>query len=289
MQATNNPAQPPALPRLITSTEKEPYYLNTDSSDTELTDAESSGSTAVIIRTTDLVRSSQSLQVTPYGSPASYRSQGYLEEGPLRAIAHRPKKQPEPSTSPSQPGAIAIPARNPILEPRKLAPDSYGNEIPMDAKWTRVRRSLISPEVLEQDGLRYEAYVKSYQLRGPIDSMLTPTSGFQNSWLSWVFSVERRSNASQHAPKLFEMLVLGSSTTKHHQQNLHDQSSAPCNTRDRTRPQHQKAILLITATADSTSILARTLHRRLALTLHARDIPIHMGSHQRHRPHDQDH
>jgi hypothetical protein len=39
-----------------------------------------------------------------------------------------------------------------------LAPDSQGREIPLDAKWTRVRRDLISIEVLDLEGKRYEAY-----------------------------------------------------------------------------------------------------------------------------------
>ncbi|KAI3320433.1 hypothetical protein HD806DRAFT_232450 [Xylariaceae sp. AK1471] len=38
-----------------------------------------------------------------------------------------------------------------------LGPDSQGREIPLDAKWTRIRRSLVSPEVLAREGLRYEA------------------------------------------------------------------------------------------------------------------------------------
>ncbi|KAJ8110495.1 hypothetical protein ONZ43_g5855 [Nemania bipapillata] len=39
----------------------------------------------------------------------------------------------------------------------RLGPDSQGREIPLDAKWTRIRRSLVSPEVLAREGLRYEA------------------------------------------------------------------------------------------------------------------------------------
>ncbi|KAI0166208.1 hypothetical protein GGR57DRAFT_16592 [Xylariaceae sp. FL1272] len=39
----------------------------------------------------------------------------------------------------------------------RLGPDSQGREIPLDAKWTRIRRSLISPEILAQEGYRYEA------------------------------------------------------------------------------------------------------------------------------------
>ncbi|KAI0103829.1 hypothetical protein GGR51DRAFT_243619 [Nemania sp. FL0031] len=41
--------------------------------------------------------------------------------------------------------------------PARLGPDSQGREIPLDAKWTRIRRSLVSPEVLAREGLRYEA------------------------------------------------------------------------------------------------------------------------------------
>lgn len=39
----------------------------------------------------------------------------------------------------------------------RLAPDSQGREIPLDAKWTRIKRSLISPVILDQAGVRYEA------------------------------------------------------------------------------------------------------------------------------------
>ncbi|KAK2592547.1 hypothetical protein QQS21_009762 [Conoideocrella luteorostrata] len=39
----------------------------------------------------------------------------------------------------------------------RLAPDRHGKDIPMDAPWTKIRRSLISPEVLERAGVRYEA------------------------------------------------------------------------------------------------------------------------------------
>ncbi|KPM35021.1 hypothetical protein AK830_g11554 [Neonectria ditissima] len=43
------------------------------------------------------------------------------------------------------------------LNAARLAPDRYGNEIPADAQWTRIRRTLVSPEVLERAGVRYEA------------------------------------------------------------------------------------------------------------------------------------
>ncbi|KAI1134828.1 hypothetical protein F5Y05DRAFT_396519 [Hypoxylon sp. FL0543] len=39
----------------------------------------------------------------------------------------------------------------------RLAPDSRGREIPLEAKWTRIPRRLVSPEVLAGAGVRYEA------------------------------------------------------------------------------------------------------------------------------------
>ncbi|PHH64710.1 hypothetical protein CDD82_1734 [Ophiocordyceps australis] len=39
----------------------------------------------------------------------------------------------------------------------RLAPDRYGNEIPLNAKWTKISRELVSLEVLERAGVRYEA------------------------------------------------------------------------------------------------------------------------------------
>lgn len=38
-----------------------------------------------------------------------------------------------------------------------LAPDRYGNKIPIDAQWTKIRRTLVSPEALARAGVRYEA------------------------------------------------------------------------------------------------------------------------------------
>ncbi|KAI1759391.1 hypothetical protein GGR53DRAFT_471378 [Hypoxylon sp. FL1150] len=39
----------------------------------------------------------------------------------------------------------------------RLAPDSHGRDIPLEAKWTRIPRRLVSPEVLASAGVRYEA------------------------------------------------------------------------------------------------------------------------------------
>ncbi len=38
-----------------------------------------------------------------------------------------------------------------------LAPDSQGREIPLDAQWTMMKRSLVSAELFELSGFRYEA------------------------------------------------------------------------------------------------------------------------------------
>lgn len=38
-----------------------------------------------------------------------------------------------------------------------LLPDEQGRPIPLDAKWTQIKRSLISTEILDQDKRRYEA------------------------------------------------------------------------------------------------------------------------------------
>lgn len=82
---------------------------------------------------------------------------------------------PPPYASPASHGAVPIPFPSsappssapgfpppPTSAPRpqrysRLAPDSVGNEIPLEAKWTRIKRSLVSTEVLTKAGVRYEA------------------------------------------------------------------------------------------------------------------------------------
>jgi len=95
-----------------------------------------------------------------------------------RSPAHRPQTQlapelasgdisPQFKTSPSRysisrhdPSAQSVP-RSPwdghSSRPSRLGPDSYGREIPLDALWTKIKRSVVSTEVLDQDGRRYEA------------------------------------------------------------------------------------------------------------------------------------
>ena len=172
---SDSPGQASPLPKLITSDEKEVQYYNTDGSSDEDSEGEyswkrpKSPSKGLIIRTSDLTSSSQALQIHS-SSPTSFRSsQGsFADEEVTRSMAHRPKQQPVYGSSPLQPGAMPIPVPNskapndrngtsPRPELLKLAPDSQGNEIPPDAKWTRINRRLVSPEVLGQDGRRFEA------------------------------------------------------------------------------------------------------------------------------------
>lgn len=99
-------------------------------------------------------------------SPIGARSSATaIDEQVPRSMASRPRTTlaPEPSqygTSPSQYATSPGSSQSAYASsPRSssLAPDSQGNPIPLDAKWTRVKRSLISTEVLDQDKRRYEA------------------------------------------------------------------------------------------------------------------------------------
>ncbi|KAI0004833.1 hypothetical protein F4779DRAFT_621180 [Xylariaceae sp. FL0662B] len=54
----------------------------------------------------------------------------------------------------NQQGLPALPAAQ---QYSRLAPDSQGRDIPLDAKWTRIPRELVSPETLREAGVRFEA------------------------------------------------------------------------------------------------------------------------------------
>jgi hypothetical protein len=89
--------------------------------------------------------------------PADDRVPRSMAAGPRTSLApetqHYGSSPSQYGTSPrSQSSMYGTSPRN-----SGLAPDSQGREIPLDAKWTRIRRSLISPEVLKQDKRRYEA------------------------------------------------------------------------------------------------------------------------------------
>ena len=161
--------------KLHTSDEKNEYYINTDGSSDEDSESDTESikraefpSGGQIIKTSELIAQSQALTILPPGSPTSFKSNqsSFIDDDHVpRSMAYRPKKQPEYGTSPSFSGAIKIPNANdrlgtsPRAESIRLAPDSQGNEILADAKWTKINRRLVSPEVLDQDRRRYEAYV----------------------------------------------------------------------------------------------------------------------------------
>jgi hypothetical protein len=177
-QTHANQAQPTMIvvaPRLVASDEREVVAQKPESSSYpgKETDWEVPSKGAIII-TSDLMKLGRTIQMCSSGSPSSLRSSltsfhnDYDDDNETyRSMARRPKKQLEFSSSPSKPGAIPIP--NATLRPMRssfssnsrpefwLAPDEHGNEISPDAKWTKINRALVSPEVLKQDGRRYEA------------------------------------------------------------------------------------------------------------------------------------
>lgn len=166
------------IPLPAISSEKDPYYLNTDGSSNEGSDTDDSSKQSMspsygqIITTKNLIAMSQALTIRSQ-SPTTFRSQSsFIDEGDPRSMATRSMKQLDLGTTPSQSGAV--PNSSAIEEasserpstgarsrpvPTLLAPDSHGDEIPPDAKWTKINRRLVSPEVLDQDHRRYEAYV----------------------------------------------------------------------------------------------------------------------------------
>lgn len=83
------------------------------------------------------------------GSPASSTPPPAYSTAPI----------PIPASAPPTTTSFPPPPMGPTTSPRRsrLAPDSQGAEIPIEAKWTRIKRSLVSPEVLDKAGMRYEA------------------------------------------------------------------------------------------------------------------------------------
>ncbi|KAH6680343.1 hypothetical protein B0J14DRAFT_263209 [Halenospora varia] len=155
-------------PKLTISDEKYQSGNARDSSDSDLEDH-----TGIIIRTTDLLAMSQALQIRPQASPRSFDSyNSAFEDSYGQVLPDFPSKNHDITAFPLLPGAIPIRAPvfrasadrsaesyNQVQGPHsvRLAPDSNGKEIPSDAKWTKITRRLVTPEVFHQDGRRYEA------------------------------------------------------------------------------------------------------------------------------------
>lgn len=126
-----------------------------------------------LISTQDLVAmdtinsSFANMQLQPshaYSSPIPGHSQQYLApavNGSHMDLAAPNRQLDQYGSSPRfYPPAMPYQAGQNGAPPRSvssLAPDRFGHEIPLDAQWTKIKRSLVSPEVLEQAGVRYEA------------------------------------------------------------------------------------------------------------------------------------
>jgi hypothetical protein len=176
MPSLSEPAKLQTLPvpHLKIQDEKKPQYFNTSGSDSdsESDTSSSSGSNSEgsIIRTSELVALSQALSVRPVALPSSFGSNiSYGDYNVRRSIEYPSQGSANLGSSSSQ--AVSIPIRSgsvnsasrdgfgtsPRPDPFRLAPDSQGNPIPLDAKWTKINRRLVSPEVLDQERRRYEA------------------------------------------------------------------------------------------------------------------------------------
>lgn len=171
-EMNSSPKRSSLVPQLVTSVDKETQCLNASGSESDGSEELSkSPSMALVIRTSDLTsdKPGMSLQIRPPGSPPGLRSPGFFSDAEVpRSMAYRPKNQIDYGSSPPQIDGLPVPGRklqstndrfgtSPRPESLRLAPDQNGNEIPADAKWTRIRRSLVSTEVLDQDRRRYEA------------------------------------------------------------------------------------------------------------------------------------
>ena len=112
---------------------------DSDSDESALTErSENWQSSVSIIQTTDL----QLREIFPPSdihqtrldfSPANSADSGYASKGSLSASNYFPR-----------------------LVATVIAPDEFGRDIPPDAKWTKIRRTLVDPQVLEEDYRRYE-------------------------------------------------------------------------------------------------------------------------------------
>ncbi|KAM0322195.1 hypothetical protein ACHAQA_009685 [Verticillium albo-atrum] len=110
------------------------------------------------------------LSLHPHANPANYSvsptsaSTRYLPPAVVAELSSSPNNlsvsprfvPPLPTYSAAH-GSPPPPYNSSPRQPSRLAPDRYGMDIPLDAKWTRIKRSLVSPEVLERAGVRYEA------------------------------------------------------------------------------------------------------------------------------------
>ncbi|CAD6440159.1 2791c622-aff8-4e39-aaf0-0d036e68079a [Sclerotinia trifoliorum] len=122
-------------------------------------------------------------QLFPPPSPSTHHLQSHPNEA-TRSMALKPSRRSDRATSKrtrrvrfdlsdSQPSpkmntpvTVTSPRHDSTVPVARLGPDSNGKEISPGAIWTRVKRSLISLEVLDQDGRRYEVRPESVAILG---------------------------------------------------------------------------------------------------------------------------
>jgi hypothetical protein len=169
------------VPPLGTNVHHYIYGTSDDEEDSDCSlDRPKSPSDGEVINTTELIALGHALTIRPLEAPGSFNAGSFVDNHGGQSMAHRPRML-ENGTPPSHPGAMPIPVPNPqrnlhlstsplpnaplqdrlSTSPRPgimpLAPDDKGNPIKPEALWTKIDRRLVSPEVLAQDGRRYEA------------------------------------------------------------------------------------------------------------------------------------
>ncbi|OAA78725.1 hypothetical protein LEL_02211 [Akanthomyces lecanii RCEF 1005] len=97
------------------------------------------------------------LHTDPYPQPGRLGDNLSHSPNSQTAVAGSPRYQSSNPSNVSRGSNWPDTTSASTTRPSRLAPDRYGRDIPADAQWTQIRRSLISPEVLDWAGVRYEA------------------------------------------------------------------------------------------------------------------------------------
>ncbi|KAI2638306.1 hypothetical protein GGS21DRAFT_510655 [Xylaria nigripes] len=144
LELFDHPTQPSTLPSRGAAPQYDHSFSNKPNKPSS--DFTAFISTRELIEAKDMLnlsRSMESWQLGPsplHWSPATFGSQ----TSPILRLSSDTSPQDTPQEPVNQKAA-------------RLGPDSQGREIPLDAIWTRINRRLVSPEVLQREGFRYEA------------------------------------------------------------------------------------------------------------------------------------
>lgn len=150
-------------------TPDKPFYSSSEDSASDVSDSMALISTKDLVALDNLNTGMAGLRLQPpqhYTFSHSAPSQRYLPSNVVGCLPG-PSESAELSASPIQQFGASPRFVPPIAQQpppigagrssSRLAPDRYGNEIPVEAQWTKIKRTLVSPEVLERAGVRYEA------------------------------------------------------------------------------------------------------------------------------------